>query len=143
MTTDFGEVSDAFSDEAKQAFAFVQSAGFSCVLSSSSKVRFQSDSIYFEVCLSERDGEVSIDFGRLGKEEGFSFTLFLRLVNPALEHALGMRLVEKREQLKAALTALSEALKENGQPILRGEDLVFERMKQVRWWDFEPQALKD
>jgi len=143
MIAEVSEVSDSFPEEVQRAFAFITSFGFSCISSSVSNVRYESGSVYAEVRLSEKDGEVSIGFGRLGKNEEFSFTLFLRLVNPELERALGERLVENREQLAASLKWLSEALQQDGQSILRGDELVFERMKHVRWWDFRPEALKE
>lgn len=136
-------VSAAFAEETQRAFAFLASDGFSCVSSSSSKVRYESSSVYLEVGHSERDGEVAISFGRLAKNEEFSFTLFLRLVNSKLERELGERLVENRNQLRECLAKLAVALRENGRPILMGDQLVFERMKHVRWWNFRPDALKD
>ncbi len=143
MTAEVNSISGAFAEEAQRAFAFVASFGFSCISSSLSNVRYESGGVYFEVRLSGHDGEVSIYFGRLGKNEEFSFTLFLRLINPTLERALGERLVENREQLDASLKGLSEALRQDGQSILRGDELMFERMKHVRWWDFQPEALKE
>lgn len=142
MMTQVSEVSAALPEEVQRAFAFLASLGFSCTSYSLSNVRFESNEVYVEVRLSGHDGEVSISFGRLGKNEEFSFTLFLRLVNPGLERALGERLVENREQLAATVKGLAGALQQEGQPILRGDELVFERMKHVRWWDFKPEALK-
>lgn len=143
MTAEVNSVSGALAEEAQRAFAFVANFGFSCISSSLSNVRYESDGVYFEIRLSGHDGELSICFGRLGKNEEFSFTLFLRLVSPTLEHALGERLVENREQLVASLKGLSEALRQNGQSILRRDELMFERMKHVRWWDFQPGAVQE
>ena len=137
------EVAAAFADEAQRAFAFDVRFGFSCVSSSASKVRYESSSVCVEVRHSEHDGEVAISFGRLAKNEEFSFTLFLRLVNPKLERELGERLVENRKQLCDSLEKLSVALREVGRPILMGDQFVFERMTRVRWWDFLPEAMKD
>lgn len=137
------EVAASFADEAQRAFAFVARFGFSCVSSSASRVRYESGSVWVEVRLSDRDGEVPISFGRLAKNEEVSFTLFLRLANPKLERELGERLAENREQLCDTLRRLSAALREIGRPILMGDQLVFERMTGVRWWDFRPEALKD
>jgi hypothetical protein len=137
------DVSGAFADETQRAFAFLASNGFSCVSSSLSTVRYESSSVYVEVCHNEREGEVAISFGRLAEKEEFSFTLFLRLVNPKLERELGERLAGSVEELRECLAKLSMALQQEGRSILSGEQLVFERMKQVRWWDFQPDALKD
>ncbi len=136
------DVTAAFADETQRAFAFLVSEGFSCVSSSSAKVRYESSCVYVELRHSERDGEIMIAFGRLAKNEEFSFTLYLRLVNPTLERKLGEWLVENREQLRECLARLSVALQGEGRPILAGDQLSFERMKRVRWWDFRPDALK-
>lgn len=142
MTPKVNDASVAFAEEARRAFAFIASFGFSCVSSSSSNVRYESSGVYLEIRFSGHDGEVAIYFGRLGKAEELSFTLFLRLVNPTLERALGEGLVESREQLVESLMGLSEALLSDGQPVLDGDQLVYERMKHVRWWDFQPEALE-
>ena len=129
--------------EAAQArFAFLEKSGFSCVSASSSKVRYESDKVYIEVGNSERGGEVAISFGRLAKKEEFSFTLYLQLMNPDLERSLGARLPENQTQLNNDLTGLAAALELEGQPIIRGNDAIFDRMREVRWWHFRPEALK-
>lgn len=136
------DVTAAFPNDTRRAFAFVERHGFSCVLASSSRVRYESSCVFVEIRHSDHDGEVEISFGRLPNGEEHSFTLFLRLVNPKLEIALGERLVENRQQLIACLDKLSGALQLEGQPILAGDEQVFERMRQVRWWHFQPDAVK-
>lgn len=76
------------------------------------------------------------------KGEKFSFTLFLRLVAPDLEKLLGERLVNQPAQMSKVLADLADALRREGKSIVAGEDSIFERMKGVRWWDFQPEALK-
>jgi hypothetical protein len=137
------ELSAAFADYVRRVFAFIEDFGFSCVSASSSRVRYESGSVHVNVDRGERDGEVAISFGRLAKNEEYSFTLFLRLVNPRLESELGERLAEDRLQLVSCLDKLAAALQQEGRPILTGDELLFERMKQVRWWHFRPEALKN
>ncbi len=132
-----------FPEQVAVAFEFLQEYGFVGVASSLVKVRYESDKVYLEILFGELDGEVSITFGRIGKNEEFSFTLFLRLVSPALEKQIGERLVEHPNQVHDCLAKLSAALLSEGKDILRGEDRIFDRMKEVRWWDFQPEALKE
>ena len=132
-----------FAETVQKEFAFLLEHGFSCVYRSPTKVRYESKMVYIEVFHSERDGEIGISFGRLHEKEAFSFTLFLRLVNSALERALGERLASNAEQVRQCVIGLAHALRSRGGPIISGQDWIFERMKNVRWWDFEPDALQD
>jgi hypothetical protein len=141
MTTEVDEVAEAFADETQDAFAFLATHGFTRVSSSPSRVRYESGSVYLELSHSGRDGEVAISFGPLGTDEEFSFTLYLRSVNPKLEHELGERLAYSRKELRDCLDKLSAALQEEGRPILAGDPQMFERMRHVRWWDFRPEVL--
>jgi hypothetical protein len=133
---------DAFSDGARDAFGFLPTFGFACASSTTTCVRFESDRVYVEVKLGVRDGEASINFGRLGQDQGFSFRLFLKLVNPARDRQLGECLVENIVQLRVVLAQLAMALREDGRPILFADEQLFRKMDTVRWWDFQPEALK-
>ena len=132
-----------FAETVQREFAFLLKEGFACVSTSPTKVRYESKIVYIEVSYSDLDGEVAISFGRLKEKEEFSFTLFLRLVDSALERALGERLAYNTDQVRHCVVGLSNALKSRGWPIISGQDWIFERMKNVRWWDFQPDALKD
>jgi hypothetical protein len=77
----------------------------------------------------------------LGTQERYYFQLFLKLVNPALEKSLGDRMVDTPETVAATVRAVANALQSEGQGIIKGDDEVFERMKDVRWWHFFPEAL--
>lgn len=131
-----------FTEQAKLMFAFLTEHSFSCITISSFKIRYESKKAYIEIAYGERDGEVSISFGRIGRNEDYSFTLFLRLVNPELDEQLGNRLAYNPSQICECLKKLAYALKSEGLPIINGDDAVFERMKSVRWWDFRPEALQ-
>jgi hypothetical protein len=132
-----------FAEDAYAAFVFLNEYGFSCVSTSSNGVRYESEWVYLEIAYEERDGEVFVSFGRTSQNEKFSFTLFLRLVNSDLDKQLGERLADSPEAIRESLTKLAEALKTEGQPIIDGDDAVFDRMKSVRWWDFRPDALRE
>lgn len=140
MTNDNGDL--GLRETAQARFAFLEKSGFLCVSASSSEVRYESDKVYIEVANSERGGEVAISFGRLAKKERFSFGLYLELMNPSLERSLGERLPENQAQLNNDLTGLAAALELAGQPIIHGDDAIFDRMREVRWWHFRPEALK-
>jgi hypothetical protein len=132
----------SFPEEVRAAFLFLEDKGFVATIVSRNEVRYECDKVYVVISYGDRDGEVSISFGRKGRDEKFSFTLFLRLVNPALEKALGERMAHTPTQLRKCLDDLANALLREGAQILAGEDFVFQRMKRVRWWDFKPEALK-
>ena len=131
-----------FLEEVRSKFDFLANFGFSIVSSSPHRVRFESKKVFLEVSHDEHDGEVAISFGRVGSDEQFSFTLFLRLVNAQLEGALGERLATSPAEICDNLKRLANALRSEGQMILVGDDKIFERMKPVRWWHFKPEALK-
>jgi hypothetical protein len=50
--------------------------------------------------------------------------------------------VESTAEIEVELRAISDALRQYGRPILEGDDSVFEKMKSVRWWDFDSEAIR-
>jgi len=131
-----------FPETVRRHFGYLEHHGFADVCGSESKVRYESSKAYVEISHGGWDSEVALAFGRIGTEEDFSFTLFLRLKNPALEKALGERLAVDAAEVESCLVKLADALRSEGGEILRGNDSVFEQMKDVRWWHFQPDALK-
>jgi hypothetical protein len=132
-----------FAETVQRQFDFLLEHGFARVFTSPTKVRYESKKVYIEISRSDWDGEVAISFGRLKEKEEFSFTLFLRLVDSTLERTLGERLAYNADQVRHCVVGLANALKSRGWPIISGQDWIFERMKNLRWWDFQPDALKD
>jgi hypothetical protein len=133
-----------FEEATARAFDLLEkSYGFRKTLASEKKVRYESEKVYIEINYGDYDYELSLAFGRLnrGEPERFDFTLFLRLVNPTLEQALGERIADKPEAVRDTLHKLAEALQTQGMDIITGNDVAFERMKSVRWWHFKPEAL--
>ena len=130
-----------FREKAQKALELLKDKGFTCVLASERRVRYESSKVYIEMIHGLHDCEVYIDFGRLNTEERFYFPMFLRMVNPTLEKSLGDRMVDTPDTIAATTNALAKALQSEGQGIIKGEDEVFERMKDVHWWDFDPEAL--
>jgi hypothetical protein len=132
-----------FPQEAQTAFNnLLGSHGFAFFSATPLKVRYESKKVFVEIGYGAYDCEVAIEFGRLQRDEKYSFTLFLQLVNPSLEKQLGDRIAYDLNKVRTDLAALARVLQSEGQAILMGEDSVFERMKGVRWWDFQPDALK-
>jgi hypothetical protein len=132
----------SFPEIVREHFAFIERHGFACASNSKTKVRYESSKAYIEVSHGEQDGEVAISFGRLTPREEFSFTLFLRKKNPALEKQMGERLTVTPDEVRDCVIKLGDALQREGAEILRGSDAPFEEMKDVRWWHFQPEALK-
>ena len=133
-----------FAEEAKSCFKFLsQGHNFQCTSETPNRVRYESRDVFVEIYYGSRDGEVAIEFGRLNEKEKFSFTLFLRMVNPTLERKMGNRIAWNIESLRRDLSALANALRSEGLPIINNDDEVIDRMKDVRWWHFRPTALKE
>jgi hypothetical protein len=131
-----------FRESAQNALGFlIKDYGFTCVKACDLRVRYESNKVYIEMIHGLHDCEVYISFGRLTTQEAFSFTLFLKLVNPNLEKSLGDRMVNTPETVMATVNSLAQVLQSEGQGIIKGDDKVFVRMKDVRWWDFFPEAL--
>lgn len=131
-----------FPEIVREHFGFMERDGFACTFSSATKVRYESNKAYVEISYGEQDGEVAISFGRLATKEEFSFTLFLRKKNPALEKLMCERLAATPDEVRDCVIKLGDALQREGAEILRGSDAPFEEMKDVRWWHFQPEALK-
>jgi len=106
------------------------------------KVRYEGARVYFEFTNEPRDGDLGLYFGRLALEERFQFLLYLRSVAPAHPGARGA-LVESSDDVERELKNLADALRKHGQPILDGDDAVFDTMRNVRWWDFEPGVVRE
>jgi len=132
-----------FSEHVKSVFAFLKEFNFDVVYASLLKVRYESKDVYIEINHGEWDREVFITFGRIAKDEEFSFTLFLRLVNALMEKSPGERLADQPDEVCDCLTKRAKAMQKEGQSIMKGDNAVFEKMKDVRWWDFQPDALKE
>lgn len=132
----------SFPEIVRDHFAFMERHSFALTSSSKTKVRYESTKVYVEVSHGEQDGEVAISFGRLAAKEEFSFTLFLRKKNPVLEKKMGERLAATPDEIRECVIKLGDALQREGAEILRGRDGPFEEMKDVRWWHFQPEALK-
>jgi len=136
-------LSNTFVEAVKSNFSYlVTEFSFSAPKISSRSARYESAKVFVEVLHGERDDEISISFGRLATDEYFSFTLFLRSVDPQLEKTLGERIVYKSSDVADCVQGLAAALRDQGKFILVGQDKVFEKMKEVRWWHFQPDALK-
>src|SRR5262245_52094671 len=132
-----------FGEQAQSALIFlVRDYGFRCVGATDLSVRYESSKVFIEMNHGLHDCEVYIAFGRLHRDELLSFTLFLKLTNPNLEKCLGDRMVDKPDTVAATVAALANALQSEGQGIIKGNDDVFDRMKNVFWWHFWPQALR-
>jgi hypothetical protein len=81
-----------------------------------------------------RDGEVSIDFGRSGTDERYSFLLYIRSRAPKDEVAVHSDSCWTADEVQAQLSRLKRALVEYGVPILEGDDRTYEWMAGIRWW---------
>jgi hypothetical protein len=107
-----------FEGVARQHFDFlVRENGFQCTAGSESKIRFESRLVFIEIYHGQNDYEVGINFGRIGRDESFSFTLFLRRFFPVVDQTLGERLAETPKGISDLTQAMGEALRTYGQRI--------------------------
>jgi hypothetical protein len=108
--------------------------------SSNTMVRYESDKVFIEVFHGERDYEVGLNFGRTGKNEHFSFGLFCKLMK--LEPVASIEMIsDDKLRVEEFIAILARTLEEDASKIINGDNEIFERMKTVRWWDFNPEAL--
>ena len=133
-----------FEEETQAAFSFLEKdCGFTRTFRSVRKVRYESRKAFIEVNHGDYDFEIAVAFGRLHRNEPeqFDFTLFLKLVNPSLEKALGERIADKPDRVRETVMKLASALRSEGMGIIQADDSVLDRMKTVTWWQFRPDAL--
>lgn len=122
----------SFPEIVRDHFAFMERHGFALTSSLKAKVRFESNKAYVEISHGEQDGEVSISFGRLVPKEQYSFTLFMRKKNPALEKQMGERLAITPDEIRECVIKLGDAMQREGFEILQGSNAPFEEMMDVR-----------
>ena len=134
----------SFEEVARQHFGFlIRENGFHCTAASEFKIRFESKLVFIEIYHGQYDYEVGINFGRRGRDENFSFTLFLRRFFPVVDQALGERLAETPKRIGDLTQAMGETLRTYGQRIIDGDDAFYTEMAQVRWWHFKPEAVRN
>jgi hypothetical protein len=107
------------------------------------QVTYASDRLWLEVGHEPSDGEVSIYFGRLDHAERHSFTLYLRWRAPEEPAAKVDGVAWTGDEVQSVLEGLAAGLQAAGEPVLSGEADIFERMKDVRWWQSMPEVVVD
>jgi hypothetical protein len=125
----------SFSDIVLERWTFMNSFGFKCVSRFEDKLIFESNKVRITVSHGQRDGEVSMSFGRIALGEDYSFVLFLRKTSPGIQSSMGEMLANDTQEIFLAVRKLGDALQQAGVGILHGFDSVFEEMKDVRWWN--------
>jgi hypothetical protein len=109
--------------------------GFVSSVQQPNLIHFDNGNIYLDVSHHPHDGEVAIDFGRLGADERFSFLLYLRSKAPQDAAANLDGVSWTSEDVQVMLEHLARALREHASPILRGQSDAFDSMKSLHWWD--------
>lgn len=131
-----------FRDMVLREFAFMEKHHYKVVESSDRVVSYESARVRIVLSHNDRDGEVSLAFGRRGRNEAHSFLLYLNSVNLSLAKALGDMVADTPQELHDRVAQLREALVAEGMAILRGEDSVFDGMEGITWWQFRPEVLR-
>lgn len=98
-------------------------------------IRLSNSHVFLDVSHHPRDGEVSIEFGRVGTDERYSFLLYLRARAARNDAARGDDVSWTSEEVRRRLELLARALEAHGRPILEGDGHAFSDMEKVRWWN--------
>lgn len=98
------------------------------------KIQFVTTNVTVEVNYSGR-GEVDVIIDENPPSHRFQLRLFLKAYHPEIEKTLGYGIANSDEEVRRELNRLSEVLQKYGKPLLEHDELVFERMKTVKWWE--------
>lgn len=129
-------MTDTFCDLAKDAFSFLEDAGFRVVTFSESNLRYERASAFVSVGWDRRSGELEIFLGlRSAKrqpEHSFSLTDLLRMQDNQAGRRIDPPLVLQVGDLKPFLDKLAEELRTYAQPALCGDRMFFRRLDVFR-----------
>jgi hypothetical protein len=132
-----------FTTAVHRHFDFLTSGfGFRTVGESELCVRYEAESVFVEVYHGSYDFEIGVNFGRLSHKERFDFAFFLKRFHSEVDQELSNHLADTTEKVDKVLEELAQLLRTYGVPIIKGENQIYERMTNVRWWHFYPEALK-
>jgi hypothetical protein len=115
----------------------VDQYGFTVETPRPNVTRYLSDKVIIEINYSPRN-EVDVIVDTNPPSHRFQFRLFLKLFHPDVEKALGYGIAYSDEDICRELKQLSEALERYGAPILRGDRLLFDKIKNTKWWELPP-----
>lgn len=118
-----------------QHFNFLCSRyGFERIITSNSHVRFESDSVFFDINANDRDG-ICVDFGRFNTPAVFpekkSEELSLGTFFGALETHRGLL---KKTSDDLEIQHLAENLEQFGHGLIVGDSALYELARQLRFW---------
>ncbi len=130
-----------FKEHVRRYFAFLEEEfGFKeiepekTILSYGLGVRYLLDKVFIQVDFIFRGSAVCVDFGRIlheGKEEKYSFHMFLGVFDPCLYYELGFSIAKSDSDVVELLEIYSKALKVDGVKILNNKGDIFKKMKEV------------
>ena len=113
----------------------VDEFGFALSEQQPNLLRYDNGNVFLDLTHHPRDGEVAIEFGRVGTDERYSFLLYMRSRAPGDDVAAHDGICWTVEDVREELGRLARALATHGRPILEAEPRAFEGMKAVRWWN--------
>lgn len=112
----------------------VAESGFTSQSDQENRVRYVRGDVFIDVAHHPRDGEVSVDFGRMSRDERLPFLLYLRHY-ASREPAASLDGVSwTATEVRATLLAFAEALRRSGAAILAGDPAMFDAMTTTYWW---------
>lgn len=124
--------------------------GFQCVKSRTTRVRYESHAVFFEVTYAvDHDGEVIAMIGRIdfladspGTTECLDFRLVLAVVDPQKHtecyRAVPFFIANSEEQVRTIFSYYAAGLRAHGQLLLKGDTDAYDWAKSLRFWHAPP-----
>jgi hypothetical protein len=117
-----------FTELAQRHFGFlVKEYGFTCEVHGQGKIAYLSPTVVIRVGLGDR-GEIGMNVDQNPPMYYYPFTFYLKMFFPAEEAKLGECVARSKLEMEIVLMKLAGLLKHYGQPIMRGDQEIFDEM---------------
>ena len=121
---------------AKQAFSFLEDAGFHLVQSNPNELQYETDRAFVTIDWDARSGELDVFIGlqpKKGKrQDAFSLTDLLRMEDVKVPERKMPFQVAEENRLGPFLEKLAEDMRTHSQPALAGDRMYFRRLEAFR-----------
>lgn len=115
-----------FTDIVQSHFSYlITDHGFECEVESERRVVYRTGSVILQVGYGER-GDIGMNFDRTPPTWHYPFSFYLRVFCPDEEAKLGECVARSKLEMDIQLRKLANLLKQVGQPIIRGDQQMFQ-----------------
>lgn len=119
----------SFAESVQHELSFLVSTySFEETTISSNRVRYKSSAVTLEAVYSDR-AEIDLLVDENPPTRRFQYALYLKLYHPEVVHRLGYGIATRDEDIRREVKVLAETLRLYGEPLLRHDNAVFERIK--------------